>query len=488
MMSHSSIVSIHAKDEQAFGEIACAMLNSNGGFISVPSGMDVAAAFSKVSPVAPIFESGNSGCDGTMIVEVPKGLDKPYSCNGRFWVLQGGVAALADRDDIKEMLLASVTKPLRWERQFADIEDVDNFDQGELKEFINAIGNPSNCDLHEEFEKIALMRRGRFTNAADVLLSKDVAKRQPQVRAVAVCYGNKTDDVYQDYKRFEGHLLGVFDSLWLFVLQHTVQFMAFSETDPRRVARYRFPEFAVREGLINALVHRDYSVYSGTLRLEISNQELSITSTGGLPDGLTQAEMDKGQISVLRNPDIANYLSIRKYMECAGRGVVRIKKACEEYGIRAPRWECEQNSVKLILTALPNGAYLPSRRNLERVYVVDSMPFEIKEIRNSVDGWGQRVQWWPEQWPEQWPERWPEQWPETNANKILSLLYFRAMSKKEISAKLNIHIDSNSLKLALRDLLDKNFIEMTLKDKPTSTLQKYRITAQGARLLLENAS
>ena len=477
MMAHSSIVSINAKSEQAFGEIACALLNSEGGFISVSPEMDVSAAFASVSPIAPKFELVQEGPNGLKIVEVPKGLDKPYSYKGRFMILRDGVAVPAERETIKEMLLVSVGKPLRWERQFADIEDIDNFDQGEMKGFVSALGNPSSCDLHKEFERIALMRRGRFTNAADVLLSRDVAKRQPQVRAVAVCFADKTDDAYRDYKRFEGHLLGIFDSLWMFVLQHTVRFMGFSEDDPQRVARYRFPKSAVREGLINALVHRDYSIYSGTLRLEISNQELSITSTGGLPDGLTEAEMAQGRISVLRNPDIANYLSIRKYMEGVGRGIVKIKKACEEYGLPPPIWECGENSVKLILKALPGGDYLPLATNPGNVYVNDTMPFKIVEIRNSDDGWGQRVQWWPEQWPEQWPE--------TNANKILSLLYFRAMSKKEIALKLNIQIDSNSLKSALKDLMDRDFIEMTLKDKPTSVFQKYRITAKGATHLLE---
>ena len=55
-----------------------------------------------------------------------------------------------------------------------------------------------------------------------------------------------------------------------------------------------------------------------------------------------------------------------------------------------------------------------------------------------------------------------------------------AMSKKQIANKLNIGIDSNSLKSAIKVLLEKGFIEMTLKDKPTSTLQKYRITTMGA--------
>ena len=105
-----------------------------------------------------------------------------------------------------------------------------------------------------------------------------------------------------------------------------------------------------------------------------------------------------------------------------------------------------------------------------------TIPFNYEDIRDQNDGCVTKVSWWPEQWPEQWPK--------TNENKILSLLYFSALSKKKIAEQLGINADSNSLKTALSALLNRQWIERTLNVKPTSPLQKYRVTIQGKKQIL----
>ena len=68
----------------------------------------------------------------------------------------------------------------------------------------------------------------------------------------------------------------------------------------------------------------------------------------------------------------------------------------------------------------------------------------------------------------------------------MSLLYFRAMSKSELALALNVSPDSNSLKQAIRGLKKgRAYIEYTLKDKPNSRFQKYRITRSGIEAIHE---
>lgn len=69
------------------------------------------------------------------------------------------------------------------------------------------------------------------------------------------------------------------------------------------------------------------------------------------------------------------------------------------------------------------------------------------------------------------------------ANKILSLLYFGERSKSELSERTGVTTDANSLKQALRQLLDGKLIAYTIPGKPTSRLQKYRLTPKGHALL-----
>ena len=69
------------------------------------------------------------------------------------------------------------------------------------------------------------------------------------------------------------------------------------------------------------------------------------------------------------------------------------------------------------------------------------------------------------------------------ANKIFSLLYFGEKSKSELSERVGVTTGANSLKKALRQLLDEKLIVYTLPDKPTSRLQKYRLTPKGKEVL-----
>ena len=103
-----------------------------------------------------------------------------------------------------------------------------------------------------------------------------------------------------------------------------------------------YPESAVREALINALGHRDYSSPSGGVSIHSFPRRLEIWNSGSLPDGVTAESLAKGHISVLRNPDIAHVLYLRGLMEKAGRGSVlmihltddhieRVVKAYEQF-------------------------------------------------------------------------------------------------------------------------------------------------------------
>lgn len=101
---------------------------------------------------------------------------------------------------------------------------------------------------------------------------------------------------------------------------------------------------AIREGIVNAFAHRDYSSFSGGIKVEISPVRLQIWNSGSLPDGVDADKLQQGHISVLRNPDIAHALYLQGYMEKLGRGSVLIRQACEDNGLAPPVWYSEGSS------------------------------------------------------------------------------------------------------------------------------------------------
>ena len=335
--------------EAQFLPFVCAYLNGDGGNIVIGVDVDVAKLLESITPHAPVFFRKGSG--EFYLVDVPPGNDKPYSCDGRFYVMRGDNAVPASADEIKDMLLAAQVSPLRWERWFSDGIDIANFDEDELQRLFADEDRHSSREMVEKLERMGLSRQGRFTNATDVLLCKDVALRHPQIRARAIACMDKTDDVYQGHATFEGPLLKVFNGLNHFVMEHTRLGERFSDANPAREAFYQYPLKAIREGLINALVHRDYETYEGTVKVEIHKDHLVISNTGGLYGGMTIERLKAGHLSAFRNPDMANYLNVRGFMEMTGRGSVLIQEACRENDMPEPQWTADESSVTLTFYA-----------------------------------------------------------------------------------------------------------------------------------------
>ena len=342
-----------------FAANVCACLNGEGGNILAGSGIRVEELLTSITPNAPVFYRKDE--NGKCWVDVPRGNDKPYSFDGRFYVMRGDKAVPAGIDEIKDMLLASQVAPLRWERWFSDGIGMENFDKDELRTLSDNEERLSQQEIVERLERLGLSRQGRFTNATDVLLCKDVATRHPQIRAKAVAYVDKADDVYHGHETFEGPLLKVFNGLYQFVLRHTGMGAKFSAQNPVREQLYQYPLMAVREGLINALVHRDYESYTGTVKVEIQRACLMISNVGGLYGGMTIERLKEGHLSSFRNPDMANYLNRRGFMEMTGRGSVLIQEACRQSGLPEPQWEADESSVTLTFRAKGDAPQLESK-------------------------------------------------------------------------------------------------------------------------------
>ncbi|MCH7494336.1 hypothetical protein IIA16_06485 [bacterium] len=99
-----------------------------------------------------------------------------------------------------------------------------------------------------------------------------------------------------------------------------------------------FPAVAIREALVNAIAHADYSQRGMAIRVAIFSDRLEIESPGDLPTGLRLEDLKAG-ISRIRNPVITRVLKELGLMEQWDSGFKRIREACEEGGYPVPEWE-----------------------------------------------------------------------------------------------------------------------------------------------------
>jgi predicted HTH transcriptional regulator len=106
----------------------------------------------------------------------------------------------------------------------------------------------------------------------------------------------------------------------------------------RRVDRWAFPLAAVREAVINAVVHADYSQRGGPIRIAVFDDRLEVESPGLLPFGLTVEEIRRG-VSRLRNRVIGRVFHELGLIEQWGSGIGRMTAACIEAGLDEPALE-----------------------------------------------------------------------------------------------------------------------------------------------------
>ena len=148
-----------------------------------------------------------------------------------------------------------------------------------------------------------------------------------------------------------------------------------------RVKVETIPEEAFRETIANALIHRTWDV-NAQIRVSMFDDRIEVSSPGGLPSGLSEAEYLKGNVSILRNPILGNIFFRLHIVEILGTGIVRIREAYKNSD-RKPVFEILENSINVILPVMSD---LDLTEDEAAVYKVLSkvMPKSISEITAAV--------------------------------------------------------------------------------------------------------
>jgi ATP-dependent DNA helicase RecG len=359
--------------KDAIARTVCSFLNTKGGtvFCGVDDkgkivGIDDAQTFvadlqafilSSISPKA-LFSVSADEENGTAIItiEVPRGKDGPYVYKGAVYVRRGSQTLAADSATLREMVQTKSVEVERWERRPAVGLEEEDFDHKEIIETVKeaeaagrfTFSNPD--DMIATLEDLAFCRTGGFTQAADVHFAKNPALRLPQVRVRATRFSeDKGSDDYLDDKVFQGPLVRVLNDVYDFIARNVAVTARFESDRIRRQDRLEYPKSALREGLVNAFAHRDYSGFSGGIAVGIYPSRIEIWNSGHLPEGLKPSDLRKNHPSLPTNPDIAHVLYIKGLMERVGRGTQKILTACKNYGIPAPKWLDRSSGVTLIL-------------------------------------------------------------------------------------------------------------------------------------------
>ena len=154
--------------------------------------------------------------------------------------------------------------------------------------------------------------------------------------------GQKT--VFLDRREFTGSLLEQLEEAFSYIDLSNRTRAEFVGLE--RIDRRNYPPEAIREALLNAIVHRDYSISSSTL-ISIFDDRIEFVSIGGLVRGISFDDIMLG-VSVLRNPHLANVFYRLKLIEAYGTGILKIYESYANYAEK-PKIEVSNNAFKITL-------------------------------------------------------------------------------------------------------------------------------------------
>lgn len=194
---------------------------------------------------------------------------------------------------------------------------------------------------------------GIFTNVA-LLLSDQC------VHTVKTATFQGVDQTeFKDRHEFAGSLFKQMEEVYAYIDLRNQTHSTFDKL--RRIDKRDYPETALREAMLNSLVHRDYSFSASTL-ISVYDDRIEFVSIGGLLSGVSENDIMIG-LSICRNPKLAGVFYRLHLIEAYGTGMPKIMQAYEGFG-KKPKIEVTDNAFKIIL---PNLNYQAKNENKPQI-------------------------------------------------------------------------------------------------------------------------
>ena len=277
----------------------------------------------------------------------------PISLRGSYYWRSGSVKQELKGHALTDFLLKKMG--MTWDRVVEEKATLDDIDDKTIelfkKEVVTSGRLPdiSGLSTKDLLKKLRLLTKDGLTNAAVVLFGKDPGEFYPNLFVKIGRFGENVVDMrFQEV--CEGNLFqmlrDVMEQLEKKFLIKPVRFEGL-----RRIEELEYPVSALREMLLNALVHRNYM--GSMTQLKVMDDRLSLWNAGTLPIELTIEKLFQVHESFPRNPLIADVCYKAGYIDCWGRGVEKITEACEQAGLPAPIFEERSGGVAVELMKAP---------------------------------------------------------------------------------------------------------------------------------------
>lgn len=269
-----------------------------------------------------------------IVINVSEGLKKPYYIYEKglkpsgVYIRVNNTSQWASEGAIKQMILES---------EDHSYESLVSKDQDLTFSYLQMAFKKENIELKER--TLGLKNaQGQYTNLA-LLLSDECP-----FSIKAAVFDSDDKSRFIDRKEFEGSLLQQADEAYSYLRLNNKQRGEYKGI--LREDKSDYDDLVLREGLLNAIIHRDYAL-NGSILISIYDNRIEYISIGGLVSGMTYEDMMLG-VSRSRNERLANVFFKLRYVEAYGTGIEKILGDYENSPIK-PHFEISDNGFLLMV-------------------------------------------------------------------------------------------------------------------------------------------
>ena len=284
----------------------------------------------------------------------------PVSLRGRYYYLSGSTKLELTGVELTEFLLKKSGKS--WDEVPEEAAKITDIDEISLSRFIEEgeesgrMPDTKGLSTSDLLDKLRLLDGNKIKRAALILFGKDPNRFYPNIAVKIGRFGRDGSDLkFQEV--IEGNLVHLLSEV---ETQLNYKFLT-KKIDFKglhRIEEGEYPVAALREMLLNALVHRTYM--GASVQIRVFDNKLSIWNEGTLPLGMDMESLKRDHSSRPRNPKIADACFKAGYIDTWGRGTLKIINACKEAMLPEPEM-CEMDGgIQITIFKVQNGGAIGS--------------------------------------------------------------------------------------------------------------------------------
>jgi ATP-dependent DNA helicase RecG len=282
-----------------------------------------------------------------ILIEVKESHDHLVLAFGRPYIRTGKSTAKMSKDEYESLVLEKHKERLYFDSRICEGATFKDIDKEKVNWFLlegkehGRINISDDNRLKDVLLKLKLVQGDGITNGAILLFGKNTSQfiQQSEVKCILL----PTTDFkkpYESFQSYSGNLFEQAEKTVTFILENIKKSLSMGSGNITAEINYEVPKEAIREVVVNAIVHRNYSVPS-IIQVRVYPDRIEIWNPGKLPLQLRIEDLKRPHPSIPNNPLIFKQFYRVGFVEDVGGGTIDVVELCKKSGLPDPEFKQE---------------------------------------------------------------------------------------------------------------------------------------------------